>query len=693
MELIYVYIDKYRTFEKCEITFSKRFDVTYDHGAHQLSIQENPEYRSIYPQHISNINGIFGKNASGKTSLLSLIGKRIEDRHRDREIFEERKKDAHKRIDIFSLEISEGVENLRYNSSYFLLYYLGKDDNENPLFIIETNAPEAYVNVFENAECLTKNREEMGRAIDYYIGKGWFAGVLKHQQGKNIFLRNTQDYPNPQNRIQDNISIIHFQNVGYLNKFQIPHSFEEERKICLERRTARLQGIFLEKQIKFLCEQMKRSASLAKPDTSQMAQGNFPTGMYRNQTYTLNIEFKYDDTSTYGLEDEMEIEKHERNHDDIVRDYRYFKLGIFQEWEKITLAFFYGYTWHLMTAYIYSQASRNDKIELLECLMVGKENAIDIETASYSKIKEYYRDKIKRILQSLRDEDLSIERFDDVALSLERFLREAIDHQITCRYEEEHLIIEFSKDSDWEGLDFFFKDVLDENMHKNMKQEDSITGGFFEIEIQWLSDGERENLALFTSIDEQITMGEKKDYKKYYVLMFDEIERSMHPDLCRRLVAELMEFLSQYPGKQFQIIIASHSPFIASDMLQENVVCLSRNGEKSEVKQMGDKPFAQNIHTILKSQFFLDSFLGEYACRCVNVMLKCFECTDGEMMIPILNEFLMSEDSMDSAKRISSLEDAKGLVDFMIKAIGEPLIRNELSRLWKLSQNQWEAKK
>lgn len=682
MELIYVYIDKYRTFEKCEITFSKRFDVTYDHGAHQLSIQENPEYRSIYPQHISNINGIFGKNASGKTSLLSLIGKKIEDRHRAHEIFEERKKDAHKRIDIFSLEISEGVENLRYNSSYFLLYYLGKDDDKNPLFIIETNDLKTYVNVFENSEYLSKDT--------YYVEKGWFAGVFKHRQGKNLFLGDTQKYPGIQNRIQDNISIIHFQNVGYLNKFQISRSFEEEEKICLKRRTARLQSIFLENQIKFLCEQMRRSVSLAKPETSQMAQGNFPTGMYRNQTYTLNIEFKYDDTSTYELENEMEIEKHEHNHDDIVRDYRHFKLGIFQEWEKITLAFLYGYTWHLMTAYIYSQASRNDKIELLESLMKGEENAIDIKTASYSEIKKYYHDKIERILQSLRDEDLSIERLDDVALSLERFLREAINHRITCHYEEEHLIIEFSKDSDWEGLDFFFKDVLDENMHQNMKREDSVTGGFFEIDIQWLSDGERENLALFTSIDEQISMYPKK---KQYILLFDEIERSMHPELCRRLVTELMEFLSQYPGKQFQIIIASHSPFIASDMLQENVVCLSRNGEKSEVKQMGDKPFAQNIHTILKSQFFLDSFLGEYACRCVNLMLKCFKCTSGEKIIPILNEFLMSEDSMDSAKRISSLEDAKGLVDFMIKAIGEPLIRNELSRLWKLSQNQWEAKK
>lgn len=680
MELIYVYIDKYRTFEKCEIPFSKRFDVTYDHGAHQLSIQENAQYRSIYPQHISNINGIFGKNASGKTSLLSLIGKKIEDRHRDHEIFKERDRDAHKKRDVFSPEKTEGVENLRYNSSYFLLYYLGKDDDKNPLFIIETNDYKAYINIFENSEYLLEDK--------YYIEKGWFAGVLKHRQGKNLFLGNTQDYPTPRNRIQDNISIIHFQNVGYLNKFQISRSFEEEEKICLKRRPARLQSIFLEKQIKFLCDQMRRSTSLAKPDTSQMAQDYFPTGMYRNKIYTLDIKFEYDDTSTYELEDEMENE-----YDDdivIVRDYREFELGTFQEWEKITLAFFYGYTWYLITAYIHSQDSKKDKIKLLESLMKEKENTIDIKTASYSEIKEYYRDKIKRTLPFLGNEDWSIERFDDVAQSLERFLREAADHQITYSYKEDNLIIKFSKDSDWEGLEFFFKDVLDETMYKSMQMEASITGGFFEIGIQWLSSGERENLALFTSIDEQISMYPKK---KQYILLFDEIERSMHPELCRRLVTELVEFLSQYPGKQFQIIIASHSPFIASDMLQENVVCLSRNGEKSEVKQMGDKPFAQNIHTILKSQFFLDSFLGEYACRCVNVMLKCFECTDGEMMIPILNEFLMSEDSMESAKRISSLEDAKGLVDFMIKAIGEPLIRNELSRLWKLSQNQWEAKK
>lgn len=672
MELIYVYIDKYRTFEKCEISFSKRFDVTYDHGAHQLSIQENPRYRSIYPQYISNINGIFGKNASGKTSLLSLIGKRIEDRHRAHEIFEEREKDAHRKIDLLSLEKTEGVESVRYSSSYFLIYSLGKDDDENPLFIFETNTPKVYVDIFENSECLTKDRGELGAAIDYYIGKGWFAGVFKNQQGKNIFLRNTQYYPEPRNCVQKNVSIIYFKSDVFLNKFQIPYSpysFEEEHTICLKRRMASLQSIFLENQIKFLSKQMKRDG--------------FQTAMYCDKTYTMGIKFQYNILSKYDFMIETGYEKIEI--EDIVRDYRDFKISHLEEWQKITLAFLHGYVWYMICEFL----RKNDLIEEKKAL-VKSLKGVKAQDDTYQDIKHYYYQKISIILKHSYSENLTLKKILDLEMAFEKFLRDAANYQIRYRYQEDNLMIELSKESDLESVDFFFKYVLDEDMHKILNMEESTIGSFFGVEIHWFSDGERENLALFTSIDEQISMYPKK---KQYILLFDEIERSMHPDLCRRLVTELIEFLSQYPGKQFQIIIASHSPFIASDMLQENVVCLSRNGEKSEVKRMGDKPFAQNIHTILKSQFFLDSFLGEYACRCVNVMLKCFKCTSGEKIIPILNEFLMSEDSMDSAKRISSLGDAKGFIEFMKDAIGEPLIRNELSRLWKLSQNKWEAKK
>ena len=73
MELVYAYIDKYRTFRKQEILFSKKFEIKYNKEKASLRIKENPNYFNIYPQNIVNINGILGKNATGKTSLLHLI--------------------------------------------------------------------------------------------------------------------------------------------------------------------------------------------------------------------------------------------------------------------------------------------------------------------------------------------------------------------------------------------------------------------------------------------------------------------------------------------------------------------------------------------------------------------------------------------------------------------------------------------
>lgn len=82
MELIYAYAEKYRIFERKEFCFSDKFIVKYDRENNHLSIKRNPDYIDIYPENIVRISAIVGKNASGKTSLLDMIGDKLEDRHR-----------------------------------------------------------------------------------------------------------------------------------------------------------------------------------------------------------------------------------------------------------------------------------------------------------------------------------------------------------------------------------------------------------------------------------------------------------------------------------------------------------------------------------------------------------------------------------------------------------------------------------
>ena len=116
MELLYIYIKKYRLFEKQEFSFSDKFKIHYDPVQNKLQIARNPDYFDLYPRNIVGISGIVGKNASGKSSLLTLIGQKPEDR----------------------LSAEEAEE-----SSYFLLYYCGMQDHKD-IFYLETTKAEDY---------------------------------------------------------------------------------------------------------------------------------------------------------------------------------------------------------------------------------------------------------------------------------------------------------------------------------------------------------------------------------------------------------------------------------------------------------------------------------------------------------------------------------------------------------------------
>lgn len=654
MELIYIYIDKYRTFEKCEISLSNKFRVKYTHDKRFLSIKEIGAYTKIYPIHISNISGILGKNASGKSSLLSLIGKKIDDRHRAHEIFAEEESDPHKKMDLFALEESPGLESVKFSSSYFLLYFLGEDSDGFPLFIFETNTPQSYVDIFEKTTYLKEENGVWGEGLKYYSSTGWFAGVFKNKQDKNIFLGDTQRYLDGEHPIQNDIAILNFSPNAYKHKIQFAHDNDEESKICLKRRTISLQYVFWESQLNFLCKQMNWSSK---------------SRMYFNECYTLSIEF----ASVMPSNLLVTNGEKEFDNDDLVKDYRNFNIKSFNDWEKITLVFLNHYTWYLLTGYSNARdISLDKKKQQLKQLL-----HIRTLSDSYSDIKDYYHGKIEFILSAYENKDLTIDEFLKVESALEQFLQHAEAHGITYSYKRDNLLIEIRKKSDLSAVDFFFKEFVDLDMRKNLSKEDSVLGNFLDISIQWLSDGERAYLSLYTALDEQISMYPNK---KHYILLLDEIERSMHPDLCRCLVSELVDFLAQYPEKKFQIIIASHSPFIASDLLKGNIVCLNRDYGHSNILEMTESPFAQNIHTILKTQFFLSGFLGEYSAKCISLVLEGINCNKSEEVIQKANQFCVSENAHTNTKCFSSIEEVTQFFERIIQSIGEPLIRNELSR-------------
>ncbi|MCG3715059.1 ATP-binding protein [Aliarcobacter butzleri] len=72
MELVYLWVEDYKNIHKQGFNFSPRFRCEYDEEKNELTINENKDYVSIFPDNI-NITAIVGENGSGKSNILELL--------------------------------------------------------------------------------------------------------------------------------------------------------------------------------------------------------------------------------------------------------------------------------------------------------------------------------------------------------------------------------------------------------------------------------------------------------------------------------------------------------------------------------------------------------------------------------------------------------------------------------------------
>jgi hypothetical protein len=250
-----------------------------------------------------------------------------------------------------------------------------------------------------------------------------------------------------------------------------------------------------------------------------------------------------------------------------------------------------------------------------------------------------------------------------------------------------HLNFDFSYDEYIDGLD----------LNKQLKGLDDITEHlpppFFSFNIklektksedgkpnvpilfQRMSSGERQfiyTMSTFVYHIKNILSIQQSNRVRYRSinLILDEVELCFHPEYQRLFVDNLIRTIQRLKLNthcSFNIIIATHSPFVLSDIPMCNILHLKNGIVQS--KEQFKNPFGANINDILYQSFFLENgFIGEYARKKI---LKIIE---------LLN------------KPLKSIIDQKENIKETISYVGEPLIQKQLQSLYNDKFNEQDEK-
>ena len=551
-ELVYTYIEKMDTgIKNSEISFSEEHKFRMKERT--LFYVENKNKR-FFGEKISNLSLLVGKNGVGKSSILDLIS--------------------------FS---NKNINLRRGRNSYFNIFHI-KDN----LFLIDGSP--SLIDKIENLS----------------TEKGLFVSV-----GNNKFITP----PNSQISIELQVSLIRsspivdwFNRYSYrdFNSYNSPiirnvkhvESAENVFRFIVEAKNSNVtkQKIFL-----------KVSQKLSYSSNSSA----ILDVIYGNKRIT-NIE----DYLPEKLKRRLRLKVGENTvsfNNRIVQNY-YFREH--KEYFFI-VQFLEKYLLHLIEFLEKNGESQNiiysiikDKIRQSQFNEIKTANLLYLLNKNYSeKFLIYKIDILKNIVNDLRDWSERLKYFEE---------KSSRDTPFINRDDLKNLISNF-KNSEKYG--YFYNNSYKIEVSSASLENQDINFNFiellmvefsdlFSVQFENLSDGEIVYFNTFSSIFMEIRKASKDG--RDCVLVLDEPDLNLHPEWCRRFIDDCITLVNNYSAVNVQFIIATHSPYMISDVPKENVFSLEEKGKMIVIKR-AEKTFAANIIDILSDTFFLDYSIGEFA--------------------------------------------------------------------------------
>ena len=185
-----------------------------------------------------------------------------------------------------------------------------------------------------------------------------------------------------------------------------------------------------------------------------------------------------------------------------------------------------------------------------------------------------------------------------------------------------------------------------------------------EYSFSKLSSGEKQLVYTISSILyhirnlNSITGNARRVKYNHINIILDEIELYFHPEHQRKYVNNIIRYIEnmQFKIESVNILMATHSPFILSDIPKNNVLFLDNGNPVAE--RMQEDTFGANIHTLLQNGFFLNGVpIGDFAKYKINQMFA--KLHKGEISQELYNEILMVSEPFIKSQLLKKYNELK----------------------------------
>ncbi|MDU7253557.1 MAG: AAA family ATPase [Clostridium sp.] len=706
MELIYLYIEKFNEgiIKNQQINFSPNFYVEIIDKKLVIKNKKSNMNR-LYSKNIKNITALIGKNGAGKTTILDILGMNRDDRInksiKRNEVVDSYFMIYHIEEEYFGIEIMDDIEKNSHITNLFRNKLTNFNFNEikGPFYKIPMGLlVKKYNDDFQVIEhFFSKFISSIDRVSDQiginYISNSYsnridkrYNHLFKDNNGyeKEPYLFKRRYYLTP-SKEREYKFINHLKNHKDLGfgadwvTIEITSDFDyglepgtenEEIKQWINELEKKL-GINKKRRINIFnlsSEDNKKNEEIKSKDDKIGHKKLFILNTLSSYIIYQFVE------GICAMIDDKSIRKNNylEEESDIYKEKQQFKHIKFCE-DKISK--------------FLDDLKKKENIQCNSQYVLGDLEDKEIEYNNLVRVIDYYN----------RDEDLNDY---DKLIYISRYLYSRMEDSISLGSDSRYQIAieEFFDSLNLLDESYFnYKNIcikcnldVDENVVKIFKIYDKYVNNQyndlhmrFKINFSNLSEGENKFLDLLSKVFDIVT-GTRDN--KLAIILLDEPDQSLHPDWSRQFIKVLCNEIKKYENKNIQIILSTHSPFLASDLPRENIVFI----EKCKVCD-GDnfmQTFGANIHTLLTNSFFMKNTIGEFANEqiknCLRIMDKYKRYSKNEIKKEKFKEDYIEFMNCEKDNSLD-IEKLKVKIKYINEIIGEPLIKRKVEENYRMT--------